>query len=126
MSLALSKHWTRLIISTAIQRHNERESERLVGAVGGIYPLLDPKSEERPKANDKIGNYDFPQPAASPSGLDQFVAGFQSKNDGNNGAENLRTLPCAIDLAESGEKKENSGENSTGSTEIKANFCVLT
>ncbi|XP_022806783.1 uncharacterized protein LOC111343857 [Stylophora pistillata] len=100
-------------LETAIQRHNERESERLVGAVGGIYPLLDPKSEERPKANDKIGNYDFPQPAASPSGLDQFVAGFQSKNDGNNGAENLRTLPCAIDLAESGEKKENSGENST-------------
>ena len=44
-----------LITSTAIQRCDEREAERLVGAVGGIYPFLDPMGKERLEANDKTG-----------------------------------------------------------------------
>ena len=75
-----------------------KEAERLVGAVGGIYPFLDPKRKERSEGNEKTGIYSFPQPAVTPSASDKFVAGFQSTND-NNGNEDLRTIPCATDQA---------------------------
>ena len=101
------------ITSTAIQRCDEREAERLVGAVGGIYPFLDPMKKERLEANDKTGSYGYPQPTVTPSASDKFVAGFQSTND-NSGNEDFRTIPCATNQAESGKKKEKSEENSKG------------
>ena len=86
------------ITSTAIQRCDEREAERLVGAVGGIYPFLDPKRKERSEVNDKTGIYGFPWPAVTPSAPDKFVAGFQSTND-NSGKKDLRIIPCTIKSA---------------------------
>ena len=111
------------ITSTAIQRCDEREAERLVSAVGGIYPFLDPKRKERSEVNDKTGIYGFPWPAVTPSAPDKFVAGFQSTND-NSGKKDLRIIPCTTNQAESGKKKERSGENSEGNTECKANLYL--
>ena len=112
-----------IITSTAIQRGDKKEAERLVGAVGGIYPFLDPKRKERSEGNEKTGIYSFPQPAVTPSASDKFVAGFQSTND-NSVNEDLRTIPCATDQAESGKKKEESGKNSKGNTEIKTHLYL--
>lgn len=73
-------------ISTDGEKHNETEGDMLVGAAGGVYPLLDPqsKSEVGTEAANKAEI--LPQPATTASTGNPFVAGL-NMTDGHKGAD---------------------------------------
>ena len=56
------------------------ETEMHVGASGGIYPLLDPKSKSEVETGPEMSR--VAEPAVTPLTINQFVAGLTASNKG--------------------------------------------
>ena len=56
------------------------ETEMHVGALGGIYPLLDPKSKSDIETGPEMSR--VAEPAVTPLTMNQFVAGLTASNKG--------------------------------------------
>jgi len=70
-----------LCISAASERHDDvTETEKRVGASGGIYPLLDPQSKSEVGMGTEMSK--VAEPAVTPVTRNQFVPGLTGSNKG--------------------------------------------
>lgn len=72
-------HSALLCISAASEKHDDvTETEKPVGASGGIYPLLDPQSKSEVETGPEMSK--VAEPVVTPPTRNQFVAGLTGSN----------------------------------------------